>query len=373
MKTSFRSTFGVNAQALVLPALLTLQALLSLPVAAQTVPAASDGSVLKQVILFGRHGVRSAALPYSSIQMFAIQPYPDFGVPTGYLTPHGYQAEELLGSYFHEYLLSEGLLSGNPETDLKHSYFRANSIQRSNISAAALGAALLPGVTVPVHSFALGTPDPIFDPISAGLVTVDTARAVAEVKGIFNNGTALQSAYSAEFSLIRSVLFNYPNGTETPPATPNGLTDPTAIPIPLTANTTLATANVINNGGLSTTLYAADPFVMEYTGGLPLNQVAWGELNLDTLSQQTRIITLDFRLEITPPYLDKVQSSNAASHILKTMEQAVVESTIPGAFGDKSSKLVVVNSSDAYVEGVAGLLNAHWLLPGYQPDYCAPG
>jgi hypothetical protein len=195
-------------------ALLSLAGLIS---SAQTVSSANDGSVLKQIILFGRHGVRSAAFPASTLAQYASRPYPDFGVPIGYLTPHGYQAEVLLGAYFHDYLLNQGLLTGNSQTDLKRSYFRANSIQRSNISAAALGAALLPGIITPVHSYPLGTPDPVFDPISAKVVTtIDTDRAVSEVQGTFNNGAALQSAYAAEFSLIRSVLFNYPNGTEPP-------------------------------------------------------------------------------------------------------------------------------------------------------------
>ncbi len=340
----------------------------SIPISAQTVPPASDDSVLRQIILFGRHGIRSAALPYTLLSTYAVQPYPDFSVPTGYLTPHGFQAQKLLGSYFHDYLLHEGLLTGNAITDLKHSYFRANSIQRSNISASALGAALLPEVTTLVHSFPLGTPDPVFDPIAGNVVkTVDTERVLREVQGIYNNGAAIQSAYNAEFALIRSILFQYPNGTDPVPPTPEGKTDPTALPIPLTANTSLATSNVVNVGGVFTTLYAADPFVMEYADGLPMEQVAWGRLTPDTLSQQTRIITLAFQLEVTPPYLNRIQSSNAASHILRTMEQAVVSDNIPGAFGDKTSKLVVINSSDAYVEGVAGLLHAHWLLPGYNP------
>ena len=340
----------------------------------QTIPANGDGSVLKQIIIFGRHGVRSEALPYASLAQYTSRPYPDFGVPAGYLTPHGYQAEVLLGHYFYDYLLNQEVLTGNAGSDLKHSYFRANSIQRSNVSATALGAALLPGVTVPVHSYSLGTPDPVFDPIAANVVTkVDTGRAVREIQGTFDDGAYIQSAYAPELSLIRSLLYNYPAGTEPPPATPSGLTDPTTVPIPLTANAAPVTSDVINIGGLFTTLYAADPFVMEYTDGLPLEQVAWGQLSLAGLSQQTRIITLVFNLEITPPYLDRLQSSNAASHILRTMEQAVVHETNPGAFGDSKSKLVVVNSSDSYVEGVAGLLHAHWLLPGYQPDYCAPG
>ena len=32
-----------------------------------------------------------------------------------------------------------------------------------------------------------------------------------------------------------------------------------------------------------------------------------------------------------------------------------------------------MNRSDGYVVGLASLLQTHWLLPGYQPDYCPPG
>ena len=52
----------------------------------------------------------------------------------GYLTPHGAQAEILLGSYFRSYLLAEGLLTGSDAEDAQKSYFRANSIQRSNVT-----------------------------------------------------------------------------------------------------------------------------------------------------------------------------------------------------------------------------------------------
>jgi 4-phytase / acid phosphatase len=92
----------------------------------------------------------------------------------------------------------------------------------------------------------------------------------------------------------------------------------------------VATANVINIGGVITTLRAADPFVMQYAEGLPLEQVAWGELSLNELSPQTRIITLAFDLEMRSSYLNQVQSSNAAAHVLRTMKQAVTGDRIPG-------------------------------------------
>ncbi len=112
---------------------------------------------------------------------------------------------------------------------------------------------------------------------------------------------------------------------------------------------------------------------MEYTDGLPLADVGWGQLTPDTLSQSTRIATLSQGLEFRTPYLAQVQSSNAAAHILHSMKQAVLGEAIPGSFGDATTRVIGVISSDAYVTGLAGLLRLHWQLPGYQPDFCAPG
>jgi len=358
--------------------LLTLA--ITFPVLAQPNDA-DDGTILKEIIIFGRHSIRSATSDPSSLAQFAVDPYPDFsGVPKGYLTPRGQQAAVLLGAYFHDYLLNEGLLTGDIQTDLSCSYFRANSIQRSNITAAKFGAGLIPGATIPVHSYPIAdgntpaVPDPVFDPILANVATVDPVRAVTEVQGIFSSGTAIASAYSGELSLIRGVL--YPPGTQPTPGAPQGSIDPTSLPITLIASTsTLYTGGVINIGGLNLISSAADPFVMQYADNFSLDDVAWDRLSLDALSQQTRIINLIFNIEMLPPYLNRVQSSNVASHVLRTLEQAVLGEHVclPGIFGNNTSRVHVIISSDAYVIGLAGLLRLHWLLPGYQPDYCAPG
>jgi len=344
------------------------------PVPAQTV--ANDDTVLKQIIIFGRHGVRAPTMSETAYRQYSPRYYPDFGVlEPGYLTVHGQKAEVLLGAYYRSYLLSEGLLTGNARADLARSYFRANSIQRSNLTATKLGAGLFNGMTVPVHSFPLGQPDPVFDPVLAGVANVDPVRAAKEVQGIYYSGTALASAYSAEFSLIRSVLFDYQNGEQPPPPTPPGVTDPTTQPIPLDAVTTLPlyTGNAVNEGGIAATNTAADPFVMAYADGLPLAEVCWGQLSLDAVSQTTRITTLAQAIALRTPYLAQVQSSNAAEHILRSMRQAVRGEEIPGAFGDATSRVIAVISSDAYLTGLAGLLGLHWQLPSYQPDFCTPG
>ena len=353
---------------------LLLASCLFVPLSAQTVNRADDDTDLRQIIIFGRHSVRSPTISPADYARFSPRPYPDFGVPPGYLTPHGWQAAALLGAYYRDYLLHERLLTGNVRWDASRSYFRANSIQRSNVTAAALAAGLFTGLAVPVHSYPLGQPDPVFDPVAAKIATVDAERAAAEVRQVYNSGAALASAYSGEFALVRSALFDYPDGVQPPPPAPAGVLDPTALPIPLEpVKTAFVTGNVVDLGAILATLVAADPFVMEYANGLPLSDVAWGHLSPDTLSQQTRLITLAFNIGLTTPYLDRVQSSNAASHVLRSMEQAVIGDAIPGAFGRPGTRLHVVISSDAYLVGLAGLLGLHWQLPGYQPDFCAPG
>ena len=67
------------------------------------------------------------------------------------------------------------------------------------------------------------TADPVFDPIAAGVAKVDANVAAPQVQEIFNSGSALESAYSGEYSLISSVLF------DNAPA-PQGRVDPTTLP-----------------------------------------------------------------------------------------------------------------------------------------------
>jgi 4-phytase / acid phosphatase len=118
---------------------------------------------------------------------------------------------------------------------------------------------------------------------------------------------------------------------------------------------------------------ATDPFVMQYADGFAPQDVAWGRLSLDALSQQTRLTVLEFSIAMRTPYVDQVQSSNAASHVLRSMLQAVSGSHLPGAFGKAKSRVLVIISSDVYVDGLAGLLGLHWQLPGFQPDFIGPG
>ncbi len=78
-----------------------------------------DDTLLKQVIIFGRHNVRAPVAPNSYLNEFSVQNFPDFGVANGILTPNGEKLETLLGGYYRQWLTQEGLLTGNDIADAK--------------------------------------------------------------------------------------------------------------------------------------------------------------------------------------------------------------------------------------------------------------
>ncbi len=199
--------------------LVTLTVLCVTFLAAQPV----DDTKLKQVIIFGRHGVRSPVLPNDVLDLASTLLFPTFtgrsGAPLGgaVLTPNGGTIETLLGGYFRLWLTKEGLLTGNDSADANLVYFRANDTPLITLTARAFAAGMLPAATVTVNTYTAPANDPLFAPVAAGVAVLDYPTAVAAVNGrLGSSPESLAFAYAPELALTRSVLFNYP-ATQTPP------------------------------------------------------------------------------------------------------------------------------------------------------------
>jgi 4-phytase/acid phosphatase len=343
-------------------------------VAAQTV----DDTQLKFVILFGRHGVRTPNSPNTVLNNFAVQPYPvfpDFPVnpadnPPSVLTASGARNETLLGGYFRLWLTQQGLLTGNDAADAANVYFHADAAPLIIGTAQAFAAGLLPAAKVTVNSVPQ-PPDPLFDPVDAGVALLDEPTAVDAVNGrLGGNPQSLSSAYSAELALIRSVLFNYPAGQTPPPPAPADKMDVTSVPITVAAGNSQLPVNL---GGLTTLALAIDPFVMEYADGLPASEVAWGQLTASQISQAFRVYDRLLDLEFRTPYMATVQTSNLASHIVRSLVQAATGNAMTGTLASPSAKVISLTASNFNISGLASLLHLDWLLPGYQANVAAPG
>ena len=330
-----------------------------------------DNTKLKQVILFGRHGVRDPVLPNSTLNNFSAQPFPVFSVSNVNLTIHGRVNETIFGSYYRLWLTQEGLLTGNDSADAAWVYFRSNGTPLILDTAEAFWAGMLPAARVNVSSYPQQDNDPLFAPVAAGVARLDMRMAVAAVQGrLGGSPQSLASAYASELALTRSILFNYPAGQTPVPAAPAGKLDVTTLPIAVAAGN----SNVpVDLGGLAMVIAAIDPFAMEYADGMPASEVGWGQLTADGISQITRLYNLVLDLEFRTPYLAQVQSSNVASHMVRSLVQAATGNAMTGALGDPSTKVIVLTASNTNITGLAGLFHLDWLLPGYQADTCAPG
>ena len=335
----------------------------------------ADTSVLKQVIIFGRHAVRTPVVSNSDLVAFSTLLFPTFN-PTGQavITPNGQANETLLGGYFRLLLTQqEKLLTGNDAADAAFVYVRANNTPLIEDTAQAFVTGLLPAAVASVTINTIPNPDfdPLFDPIDAGVATLNSKMAIAAVNGrLGGNPQALATTYADEFALVRSVLFNYPAGTFPAPPTPAGKVDVTTLPITLTAgNSTMP----VNPGGLLAFYTAIDPFMMEYEDGMAASNGGWCQLDAASISQIFRVYDTLLDLEFCTPYLAAVQSSNVASHIVRTMVQAATGNAMSGALGTPSDKIVLLSASNTNVTGLAGLWHLDWLVGGYQRDVAALG
>jgi 4-phytase/acid phosphatase len=331
----------------------------------------ADDTQLKQVIVFGRHGVRAPVADNALLNTFSVKQYPVFSVGTGILTPNGAKLETLLGGYYRLWLTQEKLLTGNDSADAASVYFRSNTLERTIVTAQSLASGLLPAASVNVNHYGPTESDPLFDSVGAGVARLDQNLAIAAVKGrLGGNPPSLASAYAPELALTRSVLFGY-SVSETPaPLTPAGLTDVTTLPIDVTAGSYGAPVGL---GGLGIAGVAVDPFIMEYADGMAASDVGWGQLTAGGISQLLRLSNLVIDLQFRTPYLARTLSSNLASHVVRSMVQTATGNAMTGTLGTPSTKVVVLIASDVNVCGYAGLLRLDWILPGYQPDTCSPG
>lgn len=371
----------MNCVARLLPlALVCVSILAAQPVAVQPFAGEPvDDTQAKQVIIFGRHAVRTPVLTNSSLDAFSVLPFPVFpnvsgGPPLGVsvITPGGAIDETILGAYFRAWLINEGLLTSNDSTNAGVAYFRANDFPLITDTATAFWTGMLPGAPVNVHSYTAPANDPLFSPLAAGVSEIDYQKAVASVNGrLGDNAQSLASAYAPELALTRSILFNYSvNETPPPPAPKPDVTDLFLHPITVTPGNT---SQPVNLGSLAEIIPAIDPFVMEYADGLAPADVGWGQLTLEGNNQINRLYNLVLDLEYRTPYLARIQSSNVASHIVRSLVQAATGNQTPGALASPATKVIALIAANTNITGLAGLLHLDWLLPGYQPDVSAPG
>lgn len=327
----------------------------------------SNASELKFALILTRHGVRSPlASQTQALEKFAAEAWPKWEVPAGYLTPHGKEQMTLMGRYYRERFVSERLLTGDAERDAAHVYFRSDSDQRTIETARGLSAALLPGMTIDPHARPEEKVDPLFRPVSVPVGPLDRQLAIASVLGRIGGDPAnVVLGNRAAFLALQQVLVGESGRV------PAGKTP--VLELPSEVGPGKRDHSVNFDGSLQVAESIVDVLLLEYGDGMPLDQVGWGRVTRERLTQLLTLHSLFFELAQASSYPARAQGSNLASHILASLEQAATGKADPQAFGTPDQKLVVVVGHDTNIANLGGLFGLNWWLPETARNPVLPG
>ncbi|CBA17265.1 putative acid phosphatase protein [Xanthomonas albilineans GPE PC73] len=325
--------------------------LIAATLAAQAQPAGKVAPArqlqVEQVWMLFRHGVRAPLPGEAAAAALAPQPWPVWTTPPSLLTAHGRAAVKLSGDYTRQWLLRDGVLPahGCPAQATVSVY--ANTDQRTIASAQILAETLAPGCKLQVGHQSEGSDDPLFRPVEAGAVDFDAAAAVASIQRQTGGPGALLAPYAKELQTMQQIL-----GCAQ-------ACDFVRMPSSLTPGRN--GRSLALHGPLDLTSGTAEVFILQYTEGLPLDQVGWGRATPERLGMVSRLHALLFDIYARPQYMAARAGAPLAHRVLDTLGVA------------DAPRLSVLVASDTHIAALSGLLDLHFHLPGYGRDDAPPG
>jgi 4-phytase / acid phosphatase len=335
--------------------------------------AQGDGE-LRAVIVVARHGVRAPIEGELHGNEYNVQPWPKWSTPAAFLTPHGADALKSLGDFYRQQY--RGFLGEGCE----HLYVRANQVQRTIASAHAVLAGLVSGCHVPVTTLAnddapllMRDPDrtqadPVFE-VEAFADRIDRDVWAAAVRGQMGDDPARWAAERrTALAEIARVMAACPAGCADGAARSRRslLLDPSSVSAGKGPSISIASP-------VSTAGDFAQVFYLQYLEGLPMRDVAWGQLSADKV-QELMGTSVEFRdRTLRTPYSAEAGASELAARLDATLRQAAGGQAVEGAFGSPSQRFVLLMGHDGNLTRLGGLLRLQWLLPEGALNSTPPG
>ena len=319
-------------------------------------------SQLRYVVIITRHGVRSPTWKADRLNQYSAAPWPAWGVPPGNLTSHGRALIQLMGSYYREWLLREGLLHQQGCADANRVYVYADTDQRTLDTGRALAEALLPGCAVAVHSKSASSKDPLFDPLEAGFAKPDWEIAAQAVRQrLADPSGRFQDLHRAAFETLESVLAGEGGAPQ------KRIEPPDEIRVSVTAK------GLQLNEPWSVASTLGEDLLLEYADGMQSKDLGWGRLDANGLFRILELHAVYADLMRRTSYLARARGSNLLYHVMQSMKQAATGKATTGALDSPGNAVLILSGHDTNLSNLSGMLGLSWRLPGYQPDDTPPG
>jgi len=316
---------------------------------AQSKPSKAQGpEQLRFTLILSRHGVRPPLAPNDLLNQRSAEPWPEWEVPLGYLTPHGADALRQMGSYLRADFAAKALLPANGCPSSSDVYIYADTDERNIMSSFHTFAAFEPGCNPrPIHTVALkGVRDPLFSSIPSAF-PAPSAEALAADRLAFAGPDAkdfFTVAGNPEINELAHILAPDP-------------AHPAAKPLLSEPNPIATASSLISNLSL------------EYANNKPLAQVGWGRVDSATLHRLMPLQIKGFSLATRTPLIARTHGSNLMAHILSTIEQSADPShPLAAAIGPANARVVYISGHDSNLMYLAGLLHLAWTADGLAFD-----
>jgi 4-phytase/acid phosphatase len=217
---------------------------------------------LRYAIIVTRHGVRAPTWEPARLNQTSAQPWPDFGVPPGNLTAHGYALMKLMGGYYGERF----------KPDCAKTSVQSDTDQRTIETGKALIAGMLPGCKVEVS-------------VVDKRLRADAGKALEALEGRMESAA---QEHRAEVELLQRVLGKR-----------------------VTIN--LATASTLTEN-----------LLLEYTDGMSGDKFAWGRMTPAELERVMSLHTAYAELTRRTPAIAKLSGGDMLRDILQLLQKGAL-------------------------------------------------
>jgi 4-phytase/acid phosphatase len=317
---------------------------------------------LRFTLILSRHGIRPPLTTAAQLHRYSAEPWPDWEVPLGHLTPHGADALRQMGTWMRLDLARNGLFAatGCPTAI----YLYSDTDERNISSTRSTFSGFAPGCDpLPVNTYVPGkdTRDGLFLPIPHTFPAPPAEAALAAMDAALGSDpdAALTAKAHPQLAELAHILAPDPAH---PPATPI-----TSIPVTVAANPS-GDPIVSNHGPLPTASSLSEDFLLEYADAKPMAEVGWGRVDEAALRRLLALNVAGFTYNARTPFFARAIASNLAAHTLDTLDQAADPTPLPGALGPTGTKLVYISAHDTNLHAIAGLFGLHWTNDGVADD-----
>lgn len=312
---------------------------------------AKSNEQLRFTLILSRHGVRPPLASNSNLNLRSSDPWPEWEVPLGYLTPHGAIAIEKMGAYMRVDFARHRLLPASGCPTKNEIYLETDTDERNIESTRATLSGLEPRCDAPpinTYGVASGGKDPLFSAIPLLFVPPSQEADAADQRAVL--GSDPQAFFSAAANPGLDALARILAPDPARPAAKPILDDPR----PLAAGSPLA-----------------EDLLLEYADDKPMSEVGWGRVDEPMLRRLIPLHTKQFSVSTRAPLTARTQGSNLMAHMLWTLEQAAQSGEskpVPGAIGPPGTRLVYLSAHDSNLSYIGGLLDLHWTADGRTDD-----